>query len=102
MSKHPVKILLPAYQDLDRIAEYHLYSVGPISAENITDNILDKIALLQDHPLLAPEHQDPELKEQGYRKLVCADYICIYRIIDKTVYIYRIVHSSTDYPTLFK
>jgi hypothetical protein len=26
----------------------------------------------------------------------------LYRVVEKAIYVYRIVHASTDYPTLFK
>ena len=39
-------ILTPAWQDIDRISDLHLMLVGPKSAEEITDKLLDTIALL--------------------------------------------------------
>jgi plasmid stabilization system protein ParE len=102
MATYPINILTPAYEDINRIAEYHLSEVGPLSAEKITDKLLDTIALLGENPFLAPEHQDPLLKDLGYRKLICGQYICLYRVVEKAIYVYRIVHASTDYPTLFK
>lgn len=102
MPAYKIEILVPAYLDIDRIADYHLRMVGPQSAQKITDKLLDTIELLGDHPLIGSEHDDLELQKQGYRKLVCGDYICIYRIIGNTIYVYRIVHGATDYPKWFK
>lgn len=102
MHEDKVKILTPALNDIDRIADYHLIAVGPVSAEKITDKLLESIEKLSEYPLMGTEHSDPVLQKKGYRKLVCGEYICAYRLIDDTVYIYRIVHGSTDYPKLFR
>jgi hypothetical protein len=37
MPEAKVVILTPALNDIDRIADYHLLAVGPISAEKITE-----------------------------------------------------------------
>ena len=102
MPKAKVEILTPASNDIDKIADYHLLAVGPISAEKITDKLLDSIEKLGRHPLLGTEHSDLVLQEKGYRKLVCGEYICVYRLIDVTIYVYRVVHGTTDYPKLFR
>ena len=102
MPKTKVEILTPALNDIDRIADYYLLAVGPISAEKITDKLLDGMEKLGEYPLLGAEHSDPVLQEKGYRKLICGEYICVYRLIDDTVYIYRVVHGATDYPKLLK
>lgn len=102
MPKTKVEILTPALNDIDRIADYYLLAVGPISAEKITDKLLDGMEKLGEYPLLGAEHSDPVLQEKGYRKLICGEYICVYRLIDDTVYIYRVVHGATDYLKLLK
>ncbi len=101
MPKNKIEILTPAIKDIERIAEYHLKMVGPESAEQITDKILETIQTLEDQPFAGAKHPDLLLQKQDYRKLVCRDYICIYKIIEKTIYIYRIVHGATDYPKSF-
>ena len=98
MPKCNIEILTPAVKDIERIAEYHLKMAGPVSAEKITDNLLEAIQTLEDQPFAGAEHPDLLLRKQNYRKLVCNNYICIYKVIEKTIYIYRIVHGATDYP----
>ncbi|MDD4172374.1 MAG: type II toxin-antitoxin system RelE/ParE family toxin [Syntrophomonas sp.] len=102
MPKAKVEILTPALNDIDRIADYHLLAVGPISAGIITDKLLDSIEKLGEFPLMGTEHSDAVLQKEGYRKLVCGEYICVYRLIDATVYIYRVVHGATNYPKLLR
>lgn len=102
MPRAKVAILTPALNDIDKIADYHLLAVGPISAEKITDKLLDSIENLGEYPLLGAEHSDPVLQERGYRKLVCGEYIVVYRLIDDIIYVYRVVHGTIDYPKLFR
>ena len=95
-------ILTPAWQDIDRISDLHLMLVGPKSAEEITDKLLDTIALLAEQPYMGALHPDQFLAEHQYRKLICGKYVCIYKVIDQTVYVYRIVDGRTDYPKLLR
>jgi len=101
MPKCEVRILSAARNDLDRIADFHLRTVEPHSAERITDRILDTVALLAENPLLGALHPDPLLAKSQYRKLLCDHYVCVYRVIDRTVFVYRIVHGAADYSKLF-
>ena len=95
-------ILTPAWQDIDRISDLHLMLVGPKSAEEITDKLLDTIALLAEQPYMGALHPDLFLAGHQYRKLICGKYVCIYKVIDQTVYVYRIVDGRTDYPKLLR
>jgi plasmid stabilization system protein ParE len=99
--KYKIEILTPAISDIERIAEYHFKMIGSKSAEMITDTLLNTIQVLENQAFAGAEHPDSLLKKQNYRKLVCKDYICIYKIIEKTIFIYRIVHGATDYPKSF-
>ena len=92
------RILSSAVDDISQIADHHLRCVGPNSAETVTDRILDAIALLGDAPFLGPLHHDPVLQSMGYRKLVCSQYICVYRIVDDVPVVYRVFHESQNYP----
>ena len=78
MPKCRVEILTPAWRDIDRISDYHLMAVGPQSAEQITDKLLDTIDLLADHPYMGPLHPDPVLARNEYRKAICGSYVCVY------------------------
>lgn len=102
MPKCKVEILTPAWRDIDRISDFHLMKVGPQSAERITDQILDTIDLLEEHPYMGPLHPDAVLARNEYRKVICGNYICVYKVIDNTVYIYRVVDGRTDYVQLFR
>ena len=102
MQKVKVEILTLALSDIEKIADYHLQMVGPKSAQKITDKLLDSIENLGDYLLCGVEHPDEFLQKQGFRKLICGEYVCVYKLISDTVFVYRVVHGSTEYPKLLK
>ncbi|WP_296559494.1 type II toxin-antitoxin system RelE/ParE family toxin [uncultured Acetobacterium sp.] len=102
MSNCKIEILAPAIKELEEITDYHLLMVGPISAKKIIDKILNSLARLEEFPLSCPYVPDTELKNEGYRMLVCDKYVCIYRLLGDTVYIYHIAPGATEYGKLIK
>ena len=101
MDEYDVKLLNPAWLDLDAISGYHLLEVGPDSARKITDRILTALERLRSFPLSCSLVPYRELAEKGYRMLVCGKYICIYKFDGKTVYVHHIVAAAANYPALF-
>ncbi len=95
-------ILDSAQRELEGIAQLHLRLVGPDSARNITDLIYGTLSRLEMFPLSGHIPQDKELRSSGYRYVIAGKYICIYRIIGDTVYVYHIAHGASNYPGLFK
>ena len=102
MAKYKVKLLSPAWLDLDALADYHMLKVGPDSARKITDKILSALERLESFPMSCPMVPYRELAEQGYRMLVCGKYVCIYKLIDNDVFVHHIAAAATNYPDLFK
>ncbi len=92
----------PAQRELEEIALLHLNLVGPDSARNITNLILDTLSRLERFPLSGHIPQDKELRNGGYRYVIAGKYICVYRLIAGTVYVYHMAHGASNYPTLFK
>lgn len=95
-------LLEPAQRELEEIAQLHMNLVGPNSARNITDLILDTLSRLETFPLSGHIPRDKELQNNGYRYVIAGKYICVYRVIVETVYVYHIAHGASDYPALFK
>ena len=95
-------ILEPAQRELEEIAQLHRNLVGPNSARNITNLILNTLSRLEMFPLSGHIPQDKELRNGGYRYVIAGKYICAYRLIAETVYVYHIAHGASNYPTLFK
>jgi len=98
--KFKVEVLAPARSELHEIARLHLELVGPASARKITDKIKRSLANLTTHPHMGATFPDSGLKREGYRKLVCGYYICVYRLIGETVYVYHIIDGRTNYKRL--
>ena len=95
--------LTPAAEDIEEIVKYHLNEASVESAQKIYNRIKTEINKLPDFPLLGQIHPDPLLASQNYRKLVITStYVAVYKVIDNTVYIYRIVNGKTDYPKLLR
>lgn len=95
--------LKPAQNDFEEIVKYHIIEVGTASARKISSVMEDTIRRLEDFPLMGQTHPDPILAANGFRKLVLTKtYVAIYKIIDDTVYIYRIVNARSNYPRLLK
>jgi addiction module toxin, RelE/StbE family len=95
--------LTPAMQDMEEIVKFHLTQVGVDSSRKIYTLMKKEIGRLADFPLMGQIHPDPLLAAEGYRKLVLTDtYVAIYKVIDGTVILYRVVNGKTDYPRLLK
>ncbi|MCI5689771.1 MAG: type II toxin-antitoxin system RelE/ParE family toxin [Clostridiales bacterium] len=95
-------LLEPAQRELEEIAQLHRNLVGPNSARKITDLILDTLSRLEMFPLSGHIPQDKALRGNGYRYVIAGKYICVYRVIGETAFVYHIAHGASNYPTIFK
>ena len=95
-------LLEPAQRELEEIAQLHMNLVGANSARKITDLILDTLSRLELFPLSGHIPQDQELRRNGYRYVIAGKYICVYRVIGETAFVYHIAHGASNYPTIFK
>lgn len=102
-TKSKLVYLAPAMRDFESIVKYHITEVGAESVRKIYRTMKETIDKLQDFPLMGQTHPDPLLASDNYRKLVLTKtYVAVYKVINKTVYVYRIVNGATDYPKLLK
>ncbi|MBR6924831.1 type II toxin-antitoxin system RelE/ParE family toxin [Ruminococcus sp. HUN007] len=100
--KYTINIRPEVWAEIENISEKHLNLVGPASAKKITDKLLDDIEKLAYHPYLGKECDELILIPNHYRRLISGMYLCIYRIIGNTIYIYHIVDGRTNYTRLLK
>jgi plasmid stabilization system protein ParE len=98
---YKLEILASARGEILEIARLHKALVGPISAKKITEKIRNSLSLLRTNPNLGILLEDKEMRKFQYRKLICDNYLCFYRVIADKVFIYHIVDGRTDYPRLF-
>ena len=101
-ARHDLTILGTAQADLEEIAQLHLELVGPNSARNISDKIYGSLDRLRDFPFMGTAIGDEGLRKRGFRKLVSGNYLCFYRVVQKTVLVYHIVDGRTEYKRLFR
>ncbi|HCO62717.1 MAG TPA: type II toxin-antitoxin system RelE/ParE family toxin [Clostridiales bacterium] len=95
-------ILESAQRELEEMAQLHLNLVGPTSARRITSLILDTLSRLGMFPLSGHVPQDKVLRSGGYRLVIAGKYICVYKLISDTVFVYHIAHGASNYPVTFK
>lgn len=100
MQEHKVELLPLAWVELEEIADIHLELVGAKSAQKITDKILDSLDLLAINPHMGVVPKQRELAEQGFRVLICGNYLCFYKIGIGIIEVYHIVDGRRDYPKL--
>ena len=100
-AKYKLIYFAPASEDILKIVDFYAKQAGPVYARKIYSAIKEQLGQLQRFPLMGQLHPDPELAVLGYRKLVLTKtYVAVYRVIDKTVTVYRVVNGKTDYPRL--
>lgn len=98
---YKVEILPTAWEDLKRIEDWYAVQFDVETAIKVSDHILDVIERLEQFPDSGSMTPDTWLNEQGYRMVICKKHVAIYRKIDKTVYVYHIADTQTEYTKLF-
>ncbi|MBD5529178.1 MAG: type II toxin-antitoxin system RelE/ParE family toxin [Lachnospiraceae bacterium] len=98
---YKVEILPTAWEDLKRIEDWYLVQFDMETALKVSDHILDSIERLENFPDSGSLTPDEWLNQQGYRMVICGKHVAIYRQIKKTVYIYHIADTQTEYTKLF-
>ncbi|EET59207.1 MAG: type II toxin-antitoxin system RelE/ParE family toxin [Marvinbryantia sp.] len=96
-----VEILPTAWEDLKRIEDWYAVQFDVETAVKVSDHILDVIERLEQFLDFGSMIPDTWLNEQGYRMVICKKHVAIYRKIDKTVYVYHIADTQTEYTKLF-
>jgi len=99
--KYELEILTPAQEELEEIAGRRMTRVGAVSARKITERIYENLENLCFFPNMGVLCKDKELRLQGFRILICDEYLCLYRLISKIVFVYHIVDGRRDYPLIF-
>lgn len=95
-----IMFLPKAREDLREIADYYAAEFSASSARKIVQTIKKAIERLEIFPDSGASTPDEILNQQGYRMVVSGDYAAIYRSINGKIYIYRILNTHRDYPSL--
>ncbi|MDO5425088.1 MAG: type II toxin-antitoxin system RelE/ParE family toxin [Eubacteriales bacterium] len=84
--------------DLDEIWEYIFSELcNPQAAENTVNNIMDAVDKLEDFSEIGAPLSSVTGIESDYRFLVSGNYMAFYRVIEREVYIDRVLYGRRDY-----
>jgi len=101
METYDVRFLREALDDLEEIILY-IAQDSRAAALRMHDKIIEKANDLTFFPKRGRLVPDKKMAAAGYRMLGIKPYIAFYRIIDTTVFIYRVLHGATNYPLLYE
>jgi len=101
MASYNVELLPAAYEDLEDIFDYILLD-NPAAAENMLDKIMTSLRRLEEFPHSGIRIIDDALKHYDFRMLIAGPYVAFYRLIDGTIYVYRILHGARNYIDILK
>lgn len=99
LNRYSVRLLSLAEKDLEELLTY-VAAENSTSALALADKIEKKLLTLIVHPWLGKIPNDEPLAAMGYRVLVVENYLICYKVIGKTVLVYRIIHGASDLPSL--
>ncbi len=97
-----LKVNPEVWDELDAISDKHLMLSGVNSARKITHKILDELDILKNNPFIGTECNEYPLTGKGFRRLICGNYLCFYKLTGDSIYVYHIVDGRTNYPKLFE
>lgn len=97
-----LEILHKARIELRTISKKHHMLVGANSARKITNDIRNTLELLKTNPYLGRECKEYPFSDEGYRCLICGNYLCFYKIYNDKIVVFHIVDERTDCLKLFE
>lgn len=76
---------------------YYRNTVGSKYARAFSEKVLNAVEQLGEFPELGVLRQDTLMGKYGFRALFVAQYVCVYRIEEETVYIYHFADARKNY-----
>ena len=101
MEIYDVRFLQEALEDLEEIVLY-IAQDSRQAALCMHDKIVEKANDLTIFPKRGRLVPDRKMAAARYRMLGVKPYIAFYRVIDRNVFIYRVIHGATNYPMLYE
>jgi len=101
MEKFEVRFLEEALDDLEEIILY-IAQGSSVAALRMHDTIIEKAEDLSTFPKRGRLVPDKKMAAAGYRMLGIKPYIAFYRIVNRNVFIYRVLHGAINYPMLYE
>ena len=100
MEIYDVQFLQEALGDLEEIVLY-ISKDSRAAALRMHDKIIEKANDLATFPKRGRLVPDKKISEAGYRVLGIKPYVAFYRVIDKSIFIYRVLRGASNYPLLY-
>lgn len=76
---------------------YYRNKVGVKYAQDFSEKILSSVAQLAQFPEMGVLRQNTLMGKYGFRALFVAQYVCVYRIEEDTVFIYHFADARKNY-----
>ena len=102
MKDYKVEFLDLAGDDLYDLQTYYSSTFGRRSGQKVLNKVLRAVRMLKSFSCTGTLIQDYELKLQGYRTSFAGEFVIVYRVIEKNIYIYHIADTDTNYMKFFK
>ena len=101
METYDVRFLQEVLDDLEEITLY-IAQESHQSALQMHDRIIEKANDFSVFPKRGRFVSDKKMAAVGYRILGIKPYLVFYRIIERNVFIYRVLHGAMNYPMLYQ
>jgi len=86
-----------ALSHLERLTAWLADKADATTALSVMDELLDRIEVLSEMPLLGHPHRDPVLADRGYRALSLGNYGAVYLVTEDGPWIAGVFSTKTDY-----
>ena len=101
METYDVQFLQEALDDLEELVLF-IAQDSREAALRMHDKVIEKANDLTIFPKRGRLVPDKKMGAAGFRMLGIKPYIAFYRVIDNNVFIYRVLHGASNYPTLYE
>jgi len=101
MTSYNVELLPAADADLDDIFDYILLD-SPHAAGEVLTRIFTSLSYLENFPFAGTKLIESTLSHYEFRMIISDPYIAFYRVIENTVFVYRILHGARDFIQILK
>lgn len=91
-----VRVLRRAEEDLRQVYAA-VCREAPLRADRFIDGLIAAVESLDELAERGAAPRDPTLRRQGYRFLVHDPYLIFYKVLPRTVRVYRVLHGHRAY-----
>ena len=94
-------ILREAQREYESIVAYMVETLDNLQAARaFRDEFRLRVDQVCELPTMCPLSRMPELAARGYRTLIVANYVVLYKISENAIVIAHVFHQSQDYAPL--